>query len=83
MHDCSYITWLYGAMGPTSQSVSSRDKGLPSVTTVRITEHNGASAAVLPAQGKQQEVVVVDSALIKPSRLMSLFSIDFKLLQFI
>lgn len=25
---------------------------MPSVTTVRITEHNGGSAAVMPAQGK-------------------------------
>lgn len=49
------------------KSVSSRDNGLPSVTTVRITGHNRASAAVLLAQGKQQEALVVDSALIKPS----------------
>lgn len=35
------------------------------VTSVRITEHNGDSAAVMPAQGKQQEAVVVDSAVMK------------------
>lgn len=46
-------------------SVSSRDNGVPSVTTVRITEHNRGSAAVMPAQGKQQEAVVVDSAVMK------------------
>lgn len=33
-------------------SVSSRDNGVPSVTTVRITEHNGRRAAVMPAQGR-------------------------------
>lgn len=33
-------------------TVSSRDNGVPSVTTVRITEHNRGSAAVMPAQGK-------------------------------
>lgn len=33
-------------------SVSSRDNGVPSVTTARITEHNGGRAAVMPAQGK-------------------------------
>lgn len=33
-------------------SVSSRDNGVPSVTTVRITEHNGGRAAVMPAQGR-------------------------------
>lgn len=38
---------------------------MPSVTTVRITEHNGGSADIMPAQGKQQETVVVDSALMK------------------
>lgn len=38
---------------------------MPSVTTVRITEHNRGSAAVMPAQGKQQEAVVVDSAVMK------------------
>ena len=46
-------------------SVSSRDNGVPSVTTVRITEHNRGRAAVMPAQGKQQEAVVVDSAVVK------------------
>ncbi|TMS04428.1 Protein jagged-1b [Larimichthys crocea] len=46
-------------------SVSSRDNGVPSLTTVRITEHNRGSAAVMPAQGKQQEAVVVDSAVMK------------------
>lgn len=46
-------------------SVSSRDNGVPSVTTVRITEHNRGSAAVMPVQGKQQEAVVVDSAVMK------------------
>lgn len=35
------------------------------MTTVRITEHNRGSAAVMPAQGKQQEAVVVDSAVMK------------------
>lgn len=38
---------------------------MPSVTTVRITEHNRGSAAVMPVQGKQQEAVVVDSAVVK------------------
>lgn len=38
---------------------------MPSVTTVRITEHNRGSAAVMPMQGKQQEAVVVDSAVMK------------------
>lgn len=38
---------------------------MPSVTTVRITEHNRGGAAVMPAQGKQQEAVVVDSAVMK------------------
>lgn len=46
-------------------SVSSWDNGVPSVTTARITEHNRGSAAVMPAQGKQQEAVVVDSAVMK------------------
>lgn len=36
-----------------------------SVTTVRITEHNRGSAAVMPVQGKQQEAVVVHSAVMK------------------
>lgn len=38
---------------------------MPSVTTARITEHNRGSAAVMPAPGKQQEAVVVDSAAMK------------------
>lgn len=46
-------------------SVSSRDNGVPSVATARITEHNRGSAAVMPARGKQQEAVVVDSAVMK------------------
>lgn len=33
-------------------SVSSRDNGVPSVATVRITEHNGGRAAVMPAQAR-------------------------------
>lgn len=35
---------------------------MPSVTTVRITEHNGSSAVLMPVRDKQQEAVVVDSA---------------------
>lgn len=38
---------------------------MPSVTTARITEHNRGSAAVIPMRGKQQEAVVVDSAVMK------------------
>lgn len=38
---------------------------MPSVTTVRIIEHNRGSAAVMPVQGKQQEADVVDSAVMK------------------
>lgn len=68
-----FVVWVL-----PHKSVSSQDNGLPSVTTVRITKHNGASAAVLPVQGKQQEAVVVDSALIKPSLRMGHFSFDFK-----
>ena len=58
---CAFIPQI--SEGP--HSVSSRDNGVPSVTTVRITEHNRGSAAVMPAQGKQQEAVVVDSAVMK------------------
>lgn len=49
-------------------SVSSRDNGVPSVTAARITEHNSGHAAVMPAQAKQQEAVVVDSAVMKLAR---------------
>lgn len=59
--------WGPSSTGP--HGVSSRDNRVPSVTTVRITEHNGGSAAVKPAQGKQQEAVVVDSAMMKTTSL--------------
>lgn len=49
-------------------SVSSKDNGVPSVTAARITEHNGGRAAVMPARAKQQEAVVVDSAVMKLAR---------------
>lgn len=45
--------------------VSSTDNGVPSVTTVRITEQNRGTAAVMPVQGRQQEAVAVDSAAMK------------------
>lgn len=57
---CSVLFIPQRSQGP--HSVSSRDNSVPSVTTVRITEHNGGRAAVMPARGKQQEAVVVDSA---------------------
>lgn len=60
---CSELLSPQRSEGP--HSVSSRDNGVPSVTTVRITEHNRGCAAVMPAQGKQQEAVVVDSAVMK------------------
>lgn len=47
---------------------------MPSVTTARITEHNGGSAAVRPVQGKQQEVVVLDSTLMKLALQLDDFS---------
>lgn len=53
-------------------SVSSRDNGVPSVTAARITEHNRGHAAVMPAQAKQQEAVVVDSAVMKLARRQTL-----------
>lgn len=54
-----------GPSDPGPHSVSSRDNSVPSVTRVRITEHNRGSAAVMPTQDKQQEAVVVDSAVMK------------------
>lgn len=41
---------------------------MPSVTAAGITEHNGGRAAVMPARAKQQEAVVVDSAVMKLAR---------------
>lgn len=38
------------------------------MTAVRITEHNRGLAAVMPVQAKQQEAVVVDSAVMKLAR---------------
>lgn len=52
-------------------SVSSKDNGVPSVTAARITEHNGGRAAVMPARAKQQEAVVVDSAVMKLARRLT------------
>lgn len=52
-----------GYRGP--RRVSRGDNSVPSVTTARITEHNRGSAAVIPMQAKQQEAVVVDSAVMK------------------
>lgn len=51
-----------GSGSADPRGVSSGDNGAASVATVRITEHNGGGAAVKPAQGKQQEAVVIDSA---------------------
>lgn len=63
-----FASCFYSKCGPSypgPHSVSSRDNSVPSVTTVRITENNRGSAAVMPVQGKQQEAVVVDSAVMK------------------
>ena len=38
------------------------------VTATGITEHNRGRAAVMPVQAKQQEAVVVDSAVMKLAR---------------
>lgn len=65
MHPCLRLHAFIPQRSEGPHSVSSRDNGVPSVTTVRITEHNRGSAAVMPVQGKQQEAVVVDSAVMK------------------
>lgn len=47
-----FFSFLIPQCSEGLHSVSSRDNGVPSVTTVRITEHNRGRAAVMPAQGK-------------------------------
>lgn len=51
-----FFSFLFFFLIPQSSeglhTVSSRDNGVPSVATVRITEHNGGRAAVMPARGR-------------------------------
>lgn len=54
-HTFSFLFCFFFSIPQSSEglhSVSSRDNGVPSVTTARITEHNGGRAAVMPAQGR-------------------------------
>jgi len=59
---CFYCIEEWGPSSTGPHSLSTRDNSMP---TVRITEHNGGNAAVIPVQGKQQEAVVIDSAVMK------------------
>lgn len=65
---CLFLFFLFFFIPHRSEglhSVSSRDNGVPSVTAARITEHNRGRPAVMLVRAKQQEAVVVDSAVMK------------------